>query len=159
MQDGFAACKRLARLGLAQGLRQFLDRRALPAPQHRRPELQKAFVAPCTSIEEVVAGIWSRILRIEQIGIHDDFIALGGDSLMAMQVISHLRRVLQVELPLARFFEARTIAGLSKIIEQVKASDAKPQMQALQPISRETHRRKLSSILPTRDSSSFRGEN
>lgn len=136
-----------------------VDRRALPAPQHTRPEFQKAFVAPRTSIEKVVAGIWSQTLGIEQIGIHDDFIALGGDSLMAMQVISRLRRVLQVEMALARFFEARTIAGLSKIIEQVKASDAKLQMQELQPISRETHRRKLSSILLTQDSSSSRGEN
>ncbi len=136
-----------------------VDRRALPAPQHTRPELQKAFVAPCTSIEKVLAGIWSQTLRIEQIGIHDDFIALGGDSLMAMQVISRLRRVLQIQLPLARFYEARTIAGLAKIIEQVKASDAQLEMQALQPTSRDAHRRMLSSILPTQDNGSSRVAN
>jgi len=63
---------------------------------------------------------------------------------MAMQMISRLRRVLQIELPLARVFEARTIAKLSKIIEQVKAGDAQ---------------RKLPSVLPTQNSSSSQGEN
>jgi amino acid adenylation domain-containing protein len=135
-----------------------VDRRALPAPQYTRPELQKAFVAPCTSDEKAVAGIWSQILGIEQIGIHDDFIALGGDSLMAMQVISRLRRAFQIQLPLARFLETRTIAKLTKVIEQVKASDAQLQMQALQPVSREVHRRKLSSILPTHANVSPQGK-
>ncbi len=116
-----------------------VDRRALPAPQYTRPELEKGFVAPCTAIEKAVAAIWSQVLGIEQIGIHDDFIALGGDSLMAMQVISRLRKVLQIQLPLARFYEARTVAELAKIIEQVKASGAQ---------------RKLSSILPTQESGS-----
>src|SRR6266516_3928945 len=70
-----------------------IDRLALPAPKHTRPELQEDFVAPRTSVEEAVRGIWLQILKIEQIGIHDDFFELGGDSLMAMQMISRLRRV------------------------------------------------------------------
>ena len=131
-----------------------VDQRALPAPQHTRPELQKAFVAPCTPIEKVVAGIRSQILGIEQIGIHDDFIALGGDSLKAMQLIARLRRALQVRLPLARFYEARTIAELAKIIEQVKAGDAQHQMQAPQPISGDAHHSQLSSLQPTQESDS-----
>jgi amino acid adenylation domain-containing protein len=120
-----------------------VDRRALPAPQHTRPGLQRTFVAPETPIEKVVASIWSQILGIEQIGIHDGFIALGGDSLKALQVIARLRKALQVQLPLARFYEARTIAELAKIIEQVKASDAQ---------------QKLSSVLPTQESDNSRGE-
>ena len=106
-----------------------VDRRALPAPEHSRPELGEACVAPRTAIEEVVAEMWSQALGIEPIGIHDDFFALGGDSLMAILVIARLRRGLQVQLSLARFFEARTIAKLSKIIEQVRAGDAQLQMQ------------------------------
>ncbi len=106
-----------------------VDRRGLPAPEHTRPELGEAFVAARTSIEEVVTGIWSQALGIEQIGIHDDFFALGGDSLLAILVITRLRKVLQVQLSLARFLEARTIAKLSKIIEQVKAVDAQLQLQ------------------------------
>ncbi len=106
-----------------------VDRRALPAPGYTRPQLDETFAAPGTQTEEAVAGIWSRVLGIEQIGIHDDFFALGGDSLRAMQVISHLRRTLQMHLPLARFFKARTVAELARIIEQVKAGEAKPQQQ------------------------------
>ena len=106
-----------------------VDRRALPAPELTRPELQEAFVAPRTSIEEVVTGIWSQILGIEQIGIHDDFIALGGDSLMAMQVIARLRRVLQVQLSLTRFFEAPTVAQLAEIVTQLKAQDTPPRTE------------------------------
>jgi amino acid adenylation domain-containing protein len=106
-----------------------VDRRALPAPGYTRPQLDETFAAPGTQTEETVAGIWSRVLGIEQIGIHDDFFALGGDSLRAMQVISHLRRTLQIHLPLARFFKARTVAELARIIEQVKAGEAKPQQQ------------------------------
>jgi len=106
-----------------------VDRRALPAPGYTRPQLDETFAAPGTQTEEAVAGIWSRVLGIEQIGIHDDFFALGGDSLRAMQVISHLRRTLQIHLPLARFFKARTVAELARIIEQVKAGEAKPQQQ------------------------------
>src|SRR5260370_40876189 len=81
-----------------------VDRRALPAPEHTRPELREAFVAPLTPIEEVVAGIWSQILGIEQVGTHDDFFPLGGDSLMARKEISRLRRGLQIQLPMARPF-------------------------------------------------------
>jgi acyl carrier protein len=106
-----------------------VDRRSLPAPMYTRPGLHETFAAPSTSTEEVVTGIWSRVLGIEQIGIHDDFFALGGDSLRAMQVISRLRRALQVHLPLARFFKARTIAELARVIEQVKASDAEPRQR------------------------------
>jgi amino acid adenylation domain-containing protein len=133
-----------------------IDRRALPAPQHTRPALQMAFVAPRTLIEEALARMWAETLGIEQIGIYDDFVALGGDSLKALQVVARLRRALQIELHLARFFEAGTIAELSKIIEQVKAGDAQLQIQALQPISGEAHRGESSSILSTQDSGNSR---
>jgi acyl-coenzyme A synthetase/AMP-(fatty) acid ligase len=136
-----------------------VDRRALPAPDVTRPELREAFVAPRTPIEEMVTGIWSQVLGIEQIGIHDDFFELGGHSLLVMQVTSRLRTILQVDVSLRSFFEAPTIAELSKIIEQVKASDAQLQMPAPQPLSRGGHRMKLSSILPTQDSGGSRGEN
>ncbi len=135
-----------------------IDRRALPAPAHIQSELREDFVAPRTEIEELIAGIWSQIFGIEQIGIYDDFFALGGHSLKAMDVISRLRAALQIELPLHRFFEAPTIAKFSKMIEQVKANEVQLQMSAPQPISREAHRKKLSSIVPTQNSNWSRFE-
>ncbi|WP_407882763.1 amino acid adenylation domain-containing protein, partial [Scytonema sp. NUACC26] len=64
-----------------------VDRRALPAPDTARPELDQAFVAPRTPIEEVLAGIWTQTLGIDSVGIYDNFFDLGGHSLLATQVI------------------------------------------------------------------------
>src|SRR6185369_16171771 len=79
-----------------------IDRRALPAPEQFRPELGTDFIAPRTPVEEVLAGIWSKVLGIEPIGIHDDFFEMGGHSLLATQVISRIRESFDVELPLRR---------------------------------------------------------
>jgi len=95
-----------------------VDRRALPAPDQTRPELQEAFAAPRTPAEEVVAGIWGEIIGVEQVGIYDNFFDLGGHSLLATQVISRLRNVFDVELPLRSLFENPTVEGLvSKVVE------------------------------------------
>jgi len=94
-----------------------IDRRALPAPDQLRPDLEEAFVAPRTPSEELVAGIWSNILGIERIGIHDGFFDLGGHSLSATQVVSRIRKAFQVELPLRTLFEAPTVAGLTEHVE------------------------------------------
>ena len=68
-----------------------VDRRALPVPDAGRPELSQTFVAPRSATEELLAEIWSEILGVEKIGIHDNFFDLGGHSLRAIQVISRLR--------------------------------------------------------------------
>jgi acyl carrier protein len=124
-----------------------------------RPELQEAFVAPRTEIEEAVALIWSQVLRIERVGIHDNFFVLGGHSLLATQLLSHIRETLQVELSLRNFFEAATIAQLSHIIMQQQESGAERQKSAgpaIRALSREAYRVKLSSIPTARDRSGSR---
>jgi amino acid adenylation domain-containing protein len=136
-----------------------VDRRALPVPEYTSSELESSLVMPQTPLQEAIAASWVQVLRIAQVGIHDNFFTLGGHSLLAMQVLARLRRALQVELPLHRFFAAPTIAQLSKIFEQVKASNAQLQMSAPHPLSREAHRVKLSSILPRQDSSDSRDKN
>src|SRR5262249_9674371 len=65
-----------------------LDRSALPEPDGSRSELGKEYVAPRTAVEEVLAGIWSEVLGIEQISIHDTFFQLGGDSIRSIQVLA-----------------------------------------------------------------------
>ncbi|HEX7733375.1 MAG TPA: amino acid adenylation domain-containing protein, partial [Ktedonobacteraceae bacterium] len=77
-----------------------LDRRALPAPAASRPHLETRYQPPRTPLEELVAALWSEVLRVEQIGVHDDFFALGGHSLLATQVIARARSLFQLELPL-----------------------------------------------------------
>ncbi|QSV63518.1 MAG: amino acid adenylation domain-containing protein [Dolichospermum sp. DL01] len=102
-----------------------VDRRLLPAPDKYRPDLKEAYIAPCTPLEEVLAGIWAEVLGIEQIGINDNFFELGGHSLLVVQVISRLRASLQVQLPLHYIFESPTISTLATAMIQDKDERSK----------------------------------
>jgi amino acid adenylation domain-containing protein len=93
-----------------------VDRQALPAPN---PVQRELFVAPRTAAEEIVAGIWKQVLGIEQVGVGDNFFELGGHSLMTTQVISRLRQVFQVELPIRSLFDSPTVEGLVNSIAKV----------------------------------------
>jgi len=95
-----------------------VDRRALPAPDAAGLERETVFVAPRTPIEEELAQMWRDILGIEQVGIHDSFFDLGGHSLLATQVVSRVREVYHVEMPVRSLFEAATVANLATTVEQ-----------------------------------------
>jgi hypothetical protein len=96
-----------------------VDRRALPAPDSSRPEIEEALVAPRTSLEEALAGIFAQVLGLEEVGIYDNFFELGGHSLMATQLISQLQDIFPTDVPLLTlFFEDPTVAGLSAAISQ-----------------------------------------
>jgi amino acid adenylation domain-containing protein len=94
-----------------------VDRRALPAPDAVRPELEQTFAAPRNPVEEILAQIWSEVLQIERIGIHDNFFELGGHSLLATQVISRLRNAINLDVALRSLFENPTIAGLADRVD------------------------------------------
>jgi amino acid adenylation domain-containing protein len=115
-----------------------INRRALPIPDPARPELDEAFVAPCTPTEEMLAGLWANVLGVEAIGVHDNFFDLGGHSLLAVQVISRLRDALQVEVPLRALFEAPTVAGLALYIETAQQAMQHVPVPPLRPVSRES---------------------
>ena len=123
-----------------------VDRLALPAPQPIKLEWAGGYVAPHTSIEEVLVKIWAEVLGIKRVGIRDNFFELGGHSLLATQLVSRVRDAFAVELPLRRVFEAPTIAELSKIVENLKESDSNIKAPALVAISRDSRRMKLSSF-------------
>jgi amino acid adenylation domain-containing protein len=94
-----------------------VDRRALPAPDENRPELKEAFVKPRTPVEELLAGIWAEVLKLEKVGIHDNFFDLGGHSLLGTKLIAQIQKDFQTDLPLRFLFESPTIAGLAARIE------------------------------------------
>ncbi len=73
---------------------------------------KREYIAPRTPDEMVLADIWSRILGVEAVGIEDDFFRLGGDSILATQVVSHVRQIMGVELSPIAMFETPTITGL-----------------------------------------------
>ena len=98
-----------------------VDRRALPAPNHDPPASADVFVAPRTSTERMIAGIWAEVLGVKQIGIHDNFFDLGGHSLLATQVVSRMQEAFHVKLPLRGLFEKPTIEGLAMIITRNQA--------------------------------------
>jgi 2-polyprenyl-3-methyl-5-hydroxy-6-metoxy-1,4-benzoquinol methylase/acyl carrier protein len=101
-----------------------VDRQALPIPDAVRPKLEEAFVAPRTSVEEVLAAIWAQVLGLDRVGIHDNFLELGGHSLLATQVISRVRAAFEIDLPLRSLFESPTVAGLALAIVQKQAEQA-----------------------------------
>ncbi|MEI2579470.1 non-ribosomal peptide synthase/polyketide synthase [Scytonema sp. PRP1] len=99
-----------------------IDRRALPKPDLDSTQLEK-FVAPRTPIEEMLAQIWTQVLKIEQVGIHDNFFELGGHSLLATQLVSRIRNLFKVELPLRELFTNATVAQLGRSLQQLQQQD------------------------------------
>jgi len=97
-----------------------LDRKSLPAISHSALELGHEYVAPESATEIELARLWTTILRLETIGIHDNFFEVGGHSLLATQLVSHIRESFDIELPLRAIFETPTIAGLAKTIEELR---------------------------------------
>jgi amino acid adenylation domain-containing protein len=117
-----------------------VDTRALPAPAS--PSAGVAHEAPRTPIEQAIADIWMGLLKVERVGLHDNFFALGGHSLLAAQLVARLRSTFGLELPLRALFETPTVAGLAarvdetvRLLEEVAALTAD---QARLELSRET---------------------
>jgi acyl-CoA synthetase (AMP-forming)/AMP-acid ligase II/acyl carrier protein len=79
--------------------------------------MSRTVLAPRTPLEKELAGIWASILQIEEVSIDDDFFALGGDSLLAVHVLSRIRDVMHLEVEVSRFFEAPTIAEIARHLE------------------------------------------
>ena len=94
-----------------------LDRNALPNPssEARQPFLD--FVSPRTETEAALAVIWVDLLKVDRIGVNDDFFDLGGHSLMAIKIVSRIRDAFQVNLSLRNLFDSPTVAGLAAIID------------------------------------------
>ncbi|MFL6259110.1 MAG: amino acid adenylation domain-containing protein, partial [Thermoanaerobaculia bacterium] len=98
-----------------------VDRKALPDPAETVTPEEKGFDPPRTPTEELVAGIWSEVLRVERVGRGDSFFDLGGHSLLATRVLSRLREVLGVDLPLRVLFESPTVAEMAPRVEAARA--------------------------------------
>jgi acyl carrier protein len=105
-----------------------VDRKALPLPSNASSGAGKGG-AFRTKSEETIAGIWSDLLKIDGIGIEDDFFDLGADSLTATALVAKLRGIFGVDLSLASLFERPTVAGIAEIVDVLvltnRASDVR----------------------------------
>jgi acyl carrier protein len=95
-----------------------VDRRALPAPKGLRQEQETPFVAPSTPTAIELAEIWKQILRIERVGLYDNFFDIGGHSLLAVQLVSHIKAKFGVELPLRDLFGTPVLEAVAARVDE-----------------------------------------
>jgi acyl transferase domain-containing protein/thioesterase domain-containing protein/ubiquinone/menaquinone biosynthesis C-methylase UbiE len=103
----------------------------IPKSVYSRPQLSSAYIAPRNELEQTMTNTWEKFLGIERVGIFDDFFELGGDSLMAVQLVSELRRASKVELSAPSLLEKSTVAALAESIQPMSANDTQVSLQAL----------------------------
>ena len=112
-----------------------LDRKALPAPDMSRGS--QDYVAPRTPTEQAVAAIWAEVLKLDRVGVHDNFFERGGHSLLATQLMSKLRGAFAVELPLRTLFEAGSVELLAQRVDQARQEQCGPSAPAIVPVARD----------------------
>ncbi len=93
-----------------------VDRRALARLESGSQGGAAEHVAPRNPIEEVLAPLWAEVLGVERVGVHDDFFALGGHSLLGVQLLSRVREVCGVKLPVGAVFTSATVAGMAELV-------------------------------------------
>lgn len=101
-----------------------IDRKALS--QLAQPMTETSYVAPRTPVEVALATIWAESLDREAIGIHDEFLTLGGDSLSAIQIVAEVVRQFGLDLPLSTLFQTTTVAQMALLITQHQAEALDP---------------------------------
>lgn len=101
-----------------------IDRRSLPVPEQTRSELETAYVAPRTPLEQQLTEIWAQVLGLETVGIHDNFFDLGGHSLLITQLLTQVRDTFKVNLSLRSLFKEPTVANVAQIIENDRVSES-----------------------------------
>ncbi|HYO54438.1 non-ribosomal peptide synthetase, partial [Archangium sp.] len=112
-----------------------VDRKALPAPEASGAE-ERAYVAPRTPTEQLLASLWAQVLHTDKVGLHDNFFELGGHSLLATQVTSRVRSSFGVELPLRALFEAPTLEALASRLDSASREGQGLKLPPPRPVAR-----------------------
>ncbi|HEY0603581.1 MAG TPA: amino acid adenylation domain-containing protein [Herpetosiphonaceae bacterium] len=113
-----------------------IDRKALPAPADYLPARHSELIAPRTSVESYLAGLWAQVLGVSVVSVDDDFFTLGGHSLLATQIVTHANQRYGLGLSIAALFEHPTIADLAAVIDAAPRIERGP---ALSPQPRRKH--------------------
>ena len=104
-----------------------VDRRALPPPDGNRPNLETKCVLPRNEAEEIIAAAWREALKLDQIGIHDNFFDLGGHSLLLVQIHCRLQEAFNREFSIIEMFRHTTIDSLSNFITRKQPQESSSQ--------------------------------
>ncbi|MDQ3100276.1 MAG: amino acid adenylation domain-containing protein, partial [Bacteroidota bacterium] len=104
-----------------------IDRKALPAPDVKRPDLDVTYAAPQTEVQKTLAAVWADLLAIDRVGIDDNFFDLGGNSLLSIQCIAQLEGH-GLKLPIVKLYQHPTIKGCAAYLEGSGSSASPAQM-------------------------------
>jgi thioesterase domain-containing protein len=108
-----------------------VDRAALPAPDYRA---SSGYTAPRTPTEETLAAIWAQALGVARVGVHDDFFALGGHSLLGVRVFAEMDKAFGKRLPLATLYRGATVEQLAKLLDQTSQRAPRTSLVPIQPL-------------------------
>jgi len=92
----------------------------LPLPDQSRPTLAQPYTAARNALEATLAAIWRQVLRVDPIGIQDNFLDLGGNSLLAIRITARVQELCRVEVPLRTLFDLPTIAELAVFLSEAQ---------------------------------------
>jgi acyl-CoA synthetase (AMP-forming)/AMP-acid ligase II/aryl carrier-like protein len=120
---------KLQRLGLAETL-------GLTALDRAEPVRHVDLVALCTPVEALLTGLWAQVLGVERVGLHDNFFTLGGDSLLATQLLARIREAMLVEVSFFNLFETPSVAGMARTIQTANQAEPSLPVPPLLPIPR-----------------------
>jgi len=99
-----------------------LDRKGLPQPD--ASQMQQAYVAPQSELEQQIAAIWAEVLRLPQVGLNDNFFEVGGHSLLAIQITSRVQAELGLEVPLVEVFQTESLRAYVEAASVCRAGSA-----------------------------------
>ncbi|MCA1568064.1 MAG: amino acid adenylation domain-containing protein [Acidobacteria bacterium] len=101
-----------------------VDRKHLPDADGSRPELEEVYVAPRSELEREIANVWQEVLKVEKVGVHDNFFNLGGHSLLIVQVNSRLHEILRGDVSLIDMFKYPTVSALAEYLSRESPTPA-----------------------------------
>ncbi|HEX4375190.1 MAG TPA: amino acid adenylation domain-containing protein, partial [Puia sp.] len=101
-----------------------IDKKALPKPEIKRPELSVLYKAPAGKTEKTIATLWANLLQLDRVGVNDNFFELGGNSLLAVKTVADLKLQHKINLPITKLYQYPTVSEIAKFLSGSKRSEA-----------------------------------